>query len=121
MVVHVRVEGELDEAGARIHFSLTGLPESEAGSPIIWADPMRHLGTFAMDLITFTGFALILVAGFAIASRFGHQITQTSGLIWGFAGFAAVHLSLSFLPSCRFRRTSLCIHRVCLFALQHHL
>jgi cobalt transporter subunit CbtA len=93
LVVPVLMEGELYETGARIHFSLTGLPESEAGSSMIWADPMRHLGTFAMDLITFTGFALILVAGFAIASRFGHQITQTSGLIWGFAGFAAVHLA----------------------------
>jgi predicted cobalt transporter CbtA len=71
LVVPVLMEGELYESGARIHFSLTGLPQSEAGSPIIWADPMRHLGTFAMDLITFTG----------------------SGLIWGFAGFAAVHLA----------------------------
>lgn len=53
----------------------------------------RHLQTFFMTLVTFTGFALILAALWALAERGGQRITTRTGLTWGVAGFAAVQLA----------------------------
>ncbi len=92
-VLPVLLEGELFETGARVHFSATGSPQSEAGFPTIWTEPMRHLGTFGFNIITYCGFAMFMVAGFALARRAGHRVDARAGLLWGLAGFAAVHLA----------------------------
>ena len=61
--VPLLMEGELYETGVRTHFSATG-GESDAGAPNIWEEPVRHLGSFGSNLIAYTGFAFLLVAGF---------------------------------------------------------
>ncbi len=48
------------------------------------------------SVFTFVGFALIMVAGFAIAQSRDITITIRSGLYWGLAGFVAVQLAPAF-------------------------
>jgi cobalt transporter subunit CbtA len=93
-VTPLLLEGELFESGARMHFAHAGsTPQSPAGAPSLAEEPMRHALTLAMNLVTYTGFALLMVAGFAIADRSGHRLTPRSGLVWGLAGFLAIQLA----------------------------
>lgn len=94
-VVPVILEGELYETGARVHFN-AGAIQSESGSPFVWTEITRHFGTFASNLVTYTGFAFVMVAGFALATRFGRRIDARTGLLWGLAGFVAVQLAPAF-------------------------
>jgi cobalt transporter subunit CbtA len=92
-VVPLLLEGELYETGARVHFG-TGDPNSIAGSPgIIAEDVARHAGTLAINLVSWIGFAILLMVGFALASRSGHRIDTRKGAVWGMAGFVAVTLA----------------------------
>lgn len=92
-VVPLIFEGELYETGARLHFSATGSPLSVAGHPDIWAEPSRHIGTFAMNLVTWSGFAFVLVSAFAMAERFGSKVDGRSGATWGLCAFIAIQLA----------------------------
>lgn len=93
-VTPLLLEGELFETGARMHFAAGGAaPQSEAGNVSLAGEPMRHVLTLAMDLVTYTGFALLMVAGFAFAARRGIQLTPRRGLVWGLAGFLAIQLA----------------------------
>ena len=92
-VTPLLLEGELFETGARMHFAAGGAPQSEAGNVSLAGEPMRHVLTLAMDLVTYTGFALLMVAGFALAARRGIRVTPRSGLVWGLAGFLAIQLA----------------------------
>lgn len=49
----------------------------------------RFSGTLLANLVTGTGFALLL-AGFSLVS--GHPITVANGVLWGAAGWLAVHM-----------------------------
>lgn len=42
--------------------------------------------------LIYVGYGLMLVAGFALADRFGHRVTAREGILWGIAGFAAFQL-----------------------------
>lgn len=96
LVVPLILEGELFESGLLTHFITTesGSIETLSQSVSLAADPARHITTLALSLVTYTGFALLMVVGFALAERFSdHQINARTGLIWGIAGFAAVQLA----------------------------
>jgi len=118
-VVPLIHEGELYESGAVIHFGVAGSHEPPAdattAAPQIESDTKadhdhaahdhsdapeslltRGLGTFGFFLLSYTGFALFLVAAFAWAERAGHRITARSGVIWGLCGFLAVQLAPAF-------------------------
>ncbi len=92
-VTPLLLEGELFETGARMHFAAGSAPQSDAGGVSLAGQSMRHALTLAMDLVTYTGFALLMVAGFALAARRGHEVTLRGGLVWGLAGFLAVQLA----------------------------
>lgn len=93
-VTPLLLEGELFETGARLHFAAAGsAPYSAASDVSLGEEPMRHALTVAMNLVTYTGFALLMVAGFALAERRGYGVTARAGLIWGLAGFLAVQLA----------------------------
>jgi len=101
------LEGEEYETGAKVHFvSLQNTADISAPSAEETHDHATHehededenlVARFALaffaDFIIFVGWALILVAGFAVAERFGHKVTLKNGLLWGGAGFIAVHLA----------------------------
>lgn len=91
-VVPLLLEGEAYEVGSRVHFR-DGLAESSAGGPGIGGDLGRHLGTLALNLVAWIGFALLMFVGFALAARSGHAVDARRGLIWGLCGFVAVVLA----------------------------
>lgn len=65
--------------------------QHEAGEE---ASPLqRHALTVLFAALTYTGFALVLVAGFATAEMMGHRPDLKAGLLWGLAGFAAIQLA----------------------------
>lgn len=92
-VIPLLLEGELFETGQRLHFTASGSPQSVRAAPPLGDDFARHGITVAFGLITFVGFGLILQALMFLGERRGLAITARSGLIWGFAGFIAVHLA----------------------------
>jgi len=92
-VIPSLLEGELYETGARVHFATNGTPESDRGAPGLGGDIMRHGMTVAFNAITYTGYALILLACMLLAEKRGTAITPRAGLIWGACGFIAVQLA----------------------------
>lgn len=94
-VTPLLMEGELYEFGDRVHFGESG-PMSPAGHPDIWTEMPRHFTTFASNLVTYTGFAFVVVALMALASKFGARITARTGAVWGLCAFLAVNLAPSF-------------------------
>jgi cobalt transporter subunit CbtA len=96
-VTPLLLEGELFETGARIHFaSGGGTPQSDKGGISLAGELPRHVLTMVMNIVAYTGFALLMVAGFALAERQGRPVTSRRGLIWGLAGFLAVQLAPAF-------------------------
>jgi cobalt transporter subunit CbtA len=90
------LEGELYESGAKIHFAVDGTPQSPRGGAEVdlTAEPMRYALTVAFNIVTYTGFGLLLVALMALAeTRNLTRITPRQGLIWGLAGFVAIQLA----------------------------
>jgi len=63
-------------------------PEEEAWAPADGAE--RTLYTFLASIVAAAGFAAVL-AGVSVLS--GIRITPRNGLLWGIAGFLAVHLA----------------------------
>ncbi len=96
LVIPLLLEGELYESGLRTHFAV-GLdaPVQSPSGPAesIIQDPSRHLMTTGFSVIAYTAFALLLVAGMALAERFGHHVSTRTGLVWGMAGFISMHLA----------------------------
>jgi len=102
MLVPIIIEAEQYESGQLTHFTAApdtaAQPAAEEGPDTsLWhrdTDPVhRGIMTFGMELITYTGFALILIALFAAAERYGHQVTAREGILWGLAGFLALHVA----------------------------
>ena len=101
------LEGEAYETGAKVHFA--GVVSDhhvndeeiqahshEANTPET-AEPTNLTSRFGLaffaDFIVFVGWGLILVAGFAVAENFGRRVSKSGAILWGGAGFIAVHLA----------------------------
>jgi cobalt transporter subunit CbtA len=108
--------GEEFESGERVHFSGGAAPEethahdtaeepaAAAGAEDDHAHAHAHPAagdagalrrnglTVLFSALIYSGYGLLLVAGFAVADRFGHRIGAREGLLWGIAGFAAFQL-----------------------------
>ena len=109
------LEAEEYESGAKVHFAAGHADHDAAehvgGQPAA-ADPNAGAVTmsehddsgdsnltrfglaFSNVFLTFVGWGLLMVAGFAIAERFGKRVTPSQGILWGGAAF----LSTSLLP-----------------------
>jgi cobalt transporter subunit CbtA len=112
--------GEEYESGALVHFGASGTRMSHDQTtpnpaPAAQPDAMAETGDHAADghhheaaetepatrnLLTslffgliYVAYALILVAGFNLASSLGKTITLRIGLLWGLAGYAAFQLA----------------------------
>ena len=92
-VIPMVMEGELYESGDRVHFATDGSPQSDAGSPSIFGEPSRHIMPAAFSIVTFTGYAFLMIAGIALAERYGHRLSLRQGLIWGLCGFITFQLA----------------------------
>ncbi len=53
----------------------------------------RNGMTVLVYALTYTGYALLMVAGFALSEQFGRKVEARQGLFWGLAGFAALQLA----------------------------
>jgi cobalt transporter subunit CbtA len=106
LVTPLLLEGEEYETGNKSHFDGALTVQEGAHdhgghdhSAVVEVDDepenmfARHAKTFAVNLITFTGFGLIMVAGFALASSFGHTVNLQKGMVWGMLGFVALQLA----------------------------
>ena len=92
-VIPVLLEGELFESGARLHFGSNGSPQSDRGVPGLGDDWGRHSMTVAFNIITYTGYGLILAAMISYMALKGSIIPSRQGVIWGLCGFIAVQLA----------------------------
>jgi cobalt transporter subunit CbtA len=90
-------QAERYESGELVHFA--GLASGDAAGHHHAADDaapsplIRAALTFCMDLVTYTGFALLVTAALAVAALRGLTIDLRRGLMFGLAGFAAVQLA----------------------------
>lgn len=83
----ILLHAELYESGQLVHF---GGPAGEAVSALQdvgGLQPVRDGLSILFSMLTYTGFAFVLVAAMLLAERQGHVITTRTGLLWGLAGF----------------------------------
>jgi len=110
-VVPVLIEAEAYESGEAVHFgglaSDVGAASHDHGDAGAMAahshdgadehaglDWERVAFTTLATVVTFSGFGLLLVAGFALAERYGvAPRAAVAGVLWGLAGFAALQLA----------------------------
>lgn len=89
----VLLHAELYESGELVHF---GAASGTAARPGFGLDPVRDGLSVIFSMLTYAGFALILVALMALAEGRGAVILARNGLFWGVAGFVAVLLAPAF-------------------------
>ena len=89
----VLLHAELYESGELVHF---GAASGPAVRPGFGLDPVRDGLSVIFSMLTYAGFALILVALMALAEGRGAVISARNGMLWGVAGFVAVLLAPAF-------------------------
>lgn len=89
----VLLHAELYESGELVHF---GTEAVSAQQELGGIDPLRDGLSVIFTMLTYTGYAFILLAGMAIAEMRGAVITGRNGLLWGVAGFVAFHFAPGF-------------------------
>ncbi len=89
----VLLHAELYESGELVHF---GAASGPAARPGFGLDPVRDGLSVIFSMLTYAGFALILVALMALAEGRGATISARNGMLWGVAGFVAVLLAPAF-------------------------
>jgi cobalt transporter subunit CbtA len=96
--------GETYETGEAVHFGVAPLTDDHTHEESTEAHDHTHEEGEVSPLtrngltVLFTGliyvaYAMILVAGFGLASTFGISIGAQQGLLWGIAGFVAFQLA----------------------------
>lgn len=90
----VLLHAELYEGGELVHFGANATADGHA--PGLQVDLLRDGLSLLFSALIYCGYALMLVAGFALAERSGASVTARSGLIWGVGGFAAVQFAPAF-------------------------
>jgi len=90
----VLLHAELYEGGDLVHFGTENVLTAHPDLPGF--DAMRDGLSLAFTMLTYTGYALIMLALMAIAEDRGAVIDGRTGLIWGVAGFITFHLAPGF-------------------------
>ena len=86
----VLLHAELYESGQLVHF---GADAVSAHPALPGLDPVRDGLSLIFTMLTYTGYALILIAAMNMGRQQGARIDPRHGLIWGVAGFVAFHLA----------------------------
>jgi cobalt transporter subunit CbtA len=89
----VLLHAELYESGALVHF---GGAAVSAHPELPGFDAVRDGLSIVFTMLTYTGYAFVMVALMSMAEGMGHTITARSGLLWGLAGFITFHLAPGF-------------------------
>lgn len=90
----VLLHAELYETGQLVHFGSQSVVS--AHQDVAGFDALRDGLSIAFTIAIYCGYALILVAAMALATERGTVITARNGIVWGIAGFIAVHLAPGF-------------------------
>ena len=89
----VLLHAELYENGALVHF---GADPVSAHPDLPGFDPVRDGLSIIFTMLTYTGYALLLIAGMSLAEDRGAVVDGRSGILWGIAGFVAFHFAPGF-------------------------
>jgi cobalt transporter subunit CbtA len=89
----VLLHAELYESGELVHF---GAASVSAHQDVGGFDAVRDGLSVVFTMLTYTGYAFVLLAAMAIAEMRDAKITARSGLIWGLAGFLTFHFAPAF-------------------------
>lgn len=87
------------ESGALVHFQGVAGATTAAADPAadaMAAEPSalwRNFWTVLFQALQFSGLGLLMVAGFALAERFGRPVAARDGILWGVAGFVTFQLA----------------------------
>ena len=90
----VLLHAELYESAQLVHFGSNSVVS--AHQDVRGFEPLRDGLSIAFTIAVYCGYALILVAAMALATERGAIVTARNGIIWGIAGFVAVHLAPGF-------------------------
>lgn len=90
----VLLHAELFETGALTHFG--SAKPSAAHHEVAGFDVLRDGLSVLFTMLVYAGYGLMLVALMSLAEERGALIDARRGLIWGVAGFVAVHLAPGF-------------------------
>lgn len=90
----VLLHAELYEGGELVHFGATSTVSAHPELPGF--DALRDGLSIIFTMLVYAGYAMVLVALMALAQSRGARIDGRIGLIWGLAGFVAVHLAPGF-------------------------
>jgi cobalt transporter subunit CbtA len=89
----VLLHAELYETGALVHF---GAEAVSAHPELPGFDLVRDGLSLIFTMLTYTGYALIMIGAMSIAEERGAPISARWGILWGIAGFVAFHLAPGF-------------------------
>ena len=89
----VLLHAELYESGELLHF---GADPVTAHPALPGFDAVRDGLSLIFTMLTYTGYALILLAVMSVAEGRGARIDGRTGMIWGIAGFVTFHLAPAF-------------------------
>ncbi len=90
LIQPVLLHAELYEAGTLVHF---GNSATVATPDLPGFDMMRDGLTLLFSALIYVGYGLVLVAAMGMAAEYSATITARTGLIWGIAGFVALHFA----------------------------
>ncbi len=89
----VLLHAELYESGELVHFGA----DAVSAHPVLPGfDAVRDGLSLIFTMLTYTGYALILLALMSLAEDRGARIDARTGMIWGIAGFVMFHLAPAF-------------------------
>lgn len=89
----VLLHAELYESGVLVHFGGTTVG---AQPELPGFDAVRDGLSIVFTMLTYSGYALVMVALMSMAQNLGHTINARTGLLWGLAGFVTFHLAPGF-------------------------
>tara|TARA_R110002094_G_scaffold16487_5_gene28027 strand:- start:1740 stop:2477 length:738 start_codon:yes stop_codon:yes gene_type:complete len=89
----VLLHAELYESGKLVHF---GAEAVSARPDLPGFDAVRDILSLIFTMLTYTGYALLLVAVMSLAEERGAPIDGRWGILWGVAGFVVFHLAPGF-------------------------
>lgn len=92
----VLLHAELYESGQLVHFGGAAGAAVSAQQDVGGFQPVRDGLSILFTMLTYTGFAFVLLAAMSFAERQGHAITTRTGVLWGLAGFVVFHFAPGF-------------------------
>jgi cobalt transporter subunit CbtA len=90
----VLLHAELYEGGDLVHFGAESTVSATPDLPGF--DAVRDGLSIIFTMLIYSGYAMILVVMMSLSENRGAVINARTGLVWGVAGFVAVHLAPGF-------------------------